>query len=252
MKKICVAGFEMPALTIDETARYMCERTVSRRAEHGPPDEHTSLNGQVVALAYRDPDLRAALQRADLISCDSQPIVFFSRLGRVGLPERVATTDLIHAVAEKSQQRGLTFYLLGATEETNRLAYEELKRLYPGLCIRGRRNGYFLRQEEAAICNDINRLAPDFLWLGLGVPLEQHFITRNHHRLWSVGLVKTSGGCFKVLAGEVPRPSIFMQKLGFEWFGRICNDPRHVLWRYLWTTPYAIWLALRHRGSKRA
>ena len=252
MNTSCVAGFDIPALTIEETARYMCDRALLRRTEHGPPDEHTSLNGQVVALANRDRDLRAALDRADLISCDSQPMVFFSRLNNVRLPERVATTDLIHVVAEIAQQVGLSFFLLGGTESTNRLAANELKRLYPRLCILGRRNGYFSIEEEVGICADINRLAPDILWLGLGVPLEQHFITRNRDRLGSVGLIKTCGGCFKVLAGDVPRPSVFMQKNGLEWLGRVLNDPWNLLWRYLWTSPYAIWLALRCRNRKKA
>ena len=52
------------------------------------------------------------------MNADGQPLVLLSRyLCANPLPEQVATTDLFPAVARLAAQAGVTFYMLGATEE---------------------------------------------------------------------------------------------------------------------------------------
>ncbi|MGG2475878.1 WecB/TagA/CpsF family glycosyltransferase, partial [Rhizobium sp. BR5] len=41
--------------------------------------------------------------------------------------ERVATTDLVHAVAQRAEETGTRFYFLGGSEEVNRAAVEEMQ-----------------------------------------------------------------------------------------------------------------------------
>ena len=43
----------------------------------------------------------------------------------------------------------------------------------------GRRHGYFSRDEEDDICDEINLTQPDVIWVGLSVPLEYEFAVRN-------------------------------------------------------------------------
>ena len=72
----------------------------------------------MISLCARDADIDELLGEADSINADGQPMVTLSRcLARHPLPERVATTDLFPAVAERAEEAGLTFYMLGATEE---------------------------------------------------------------------------------------------------------------------------------------
>ena len=54
----------------------------------------------------------------------------------------VATTDLYERVAARAQRAGLSFYLLGATEEVNRKTYDLTRPNYPRLRIVGRSQGY--------------------------------------------------------------------------------------------------------------
>jgi N-acetylglucosaminyldiphosphoundecaprenol N-acetyl-beta-D-mannosaminyltransferase len=58
--------------------------------------------------------------------------------------------------------------------------------------------------------DEINRLAPDYLWVGLGVPYEQAFVDEFLPRLCDVGVIKTSGGLFNYLSGSRPRAPRWM------------------------------------------
>jgi N-acetylglucosaminyldiphosphoundecaprenol N-acetyl-beta-D-mannosaminyltransferase len=252
IRTVAIAGFKIHALTRQQTAKYLCDFAVARRDDDEPPPWFTSVNGQVVSICQHNHRLRELIEKSPILSCDSQPMTIFSRLSfrpGPGLPERVATTDLIHDVAQMAVDRNISFYLFGGTEDTNQKAAAELLRLYPKLKIVGRRHGYFSSDDEAAICANINALRPDIVWLGLGVPLEQEFAERNRKALNQIGLIKTSGGCFKILSGEIGRAPLWVQNLGLEWMGRLIFEPKHVMLRYFTSTPAAIWLALTKRFS---
>jgi N-acetylglucosaminyldiphosphoundecaprenol N-acetyl-beta-D-mannosaminyltransferase len=212
-------------------------------------------NGQAVSLYARDPAFARTLETASIVHADGQFIVTLSRFcGRERIPERTATTDFIHAAAAAAEARGLTFYLLGGTPEVNRASEAALGRLYPRLRIVGRRHGYFAEDEVGGILADINTCRPDVLWVGLGKPKEQFFVSENRHRL-ACAWVVTCGGCYNFLTGGYARAPRWMQVAGLEWVHRMFSGPRHLVRRYLTTTPHALWLSLywlavgRDRGA---
>lgn len=241
-----VGALPLETMDLAQTARAFVnycrspERWTARR-----PLYSSSVNGQVLSMCARDRALTASLLRADSLNADGQPLVLMSRyLCANPLPERVATTDLFPAVAERAAAAGLTFYLLGASETVNRQAVAATRAAYPALQIVGRRNGYFARHEETDICAQIARLKPDILWLSLGVPFEQQFCQRNLDALGGVGIVKTAGGLFDFLAHAKPRAPRWMQRAGLEWLFRLSVEPRRLFMRYLLTNPHALMLML--------
>jgi N-acetylglucosaminyldiphosphoundecaprenol N-acetyl-beta-D-mannosaminyltransferase len=165
------------------------------------------------------------------------------------LPERVATTDLIYEAAKIAQERGVSFYLLGAAADIIEQAVEHLQGLYPRLEIAGYRHGYFSAEEEADVVAGINAVRPDILWLGLGVPAEQRFALRHREHLRGVGVIKTSGGLFDFLSGKNRRAPEWMQATGLEWAYRIYLEPRRLLGRYMRTNPHALFLLLTKTRS---
>jgi len=234
------------SLSLEQTARAFVAYSLSgeRRAAKRPLYS-TSVNGQVISLCESDPEIAALFRQADSINADGQPMVTLSRfLARTPLPERVATTDLFPAVAALAAKAGLTFYMLGAAERVNAKAVEQVRKAYPGLKIVGRRNGYFGRDEEAEICDEIAALQPDILWISLGAPLEQAFVQRNLGRLAGVGIIKTAGGLLDFLSGEKARAPTWMQRFGFEWLFRTVLEPKRLLKRYVTTNPHALYVML--------
>jgi exopolysaccharide biosynthesis WecB/TagA/CpsF family protein len=243
---VFIGGLPVEALSLEETADAFVDYCLSPEREQAQrPLYSTSVNGQVISLCARDRQVTELIGAADSINADGQPMVTLSRfLARAPLPERVATTDLFPEVAKRAARAGLTFYILGASERVNRSAVQEIGRLYPDLNIVGRRNGYFAREAEADICAEIAELAPDILWVSLGCPLEQEFVTRNLDRLGGVGIVKTAGGLLDFLSREKARAPSWMQRVGFEWLFRTWLEPRRLGWRYVTTNPHALYVML--------
>lgn len=204
------------------------------------------VNGHGLSLASTDADYRAAVMAADILHADGGFLVTLSKLrGDTPIAERSATTDLLHDFAARAEADGLTFYLLGATEAVNKACVQKLEALYPRLRIVGRRNGYFTEAEEAGVVDAINMVKPDVLWVGLGKPKEQYFSVRNAKRL-NAGWLVTCGGCFNYVTGAYKRAPDWMQRTNLEWLHRMVTNPRQLFWRYLVTTPHALWLALKN------
>jgi N-acetylglucosaminyldiphosphoundecaprenol N-acetyl-beta-D-mannosaminyltransferase len=241
-----VGRLPIDVVDLRETAQAFVDYCLSEeRAVAARPIYSTSVNGQVISLCARDSKLAAMFQSADSVNADGQPLVFLSRyLCANPLPERVATTDLFPVVAQLAAKAGVTFSLLGGSEEVNRKAAQASLAAHPGLRIVGRRNGYFTVAEEAKIVADIARLRPDVLWLSLGVPFEQEFCMRNLNALRGVGIVKTSGGLFDFISLVKPRAPLWLQKIGLEWFYRMAREPRRLFLRYALTNPHALLLML--------
>jgi exopolysaccharide biosynthesis WecB/TagA/CpsF family protein len=165
------------------------------------------------------------------------------------LPERVATTDLFHVVARKAEAARLTFYMYGADEAENARAVANVGKMYPGLRIVGHCHGYLSGEALRAKVDEINALAPDVLWVALGVPYEQAFVQEFTPRLADVGVIKTAGGLFNLLSGSRARAPRWMQAAGLEWAWRIWLEPRRLFWRYLTTNPRALYL-LFHKSRR--
>lgn len=239
---IIIGGLPIAVIDRAATADLML-RAAAERPRGERPLYFTSANGEVIARAAADPDFARLMLASDQIVADGQPMVIASRFWCcAALPERVATTDLFHDVAERAEKTGQTFYLLGATEDENRKAVEAMRRRYPRLAILGGCHGFLSGQALDDRLAEINALAPDVLWLAMGVPHEQRFMRDHAHKLSQVGVVKTSGGLFNFLSGSKSRAPVWMQKACLEWLYRVWLEPQRLLWRYVVTNPRAIYL----------
>ena len=244
-----VGGVATARLSRADMAEQMLRDCLAARNAVVAPKLVFDVNGHALALAFWNQAFRADLAAGDILHADGQAIVSASRLlTGTPIPERSATTDFLHDAATLAARSGLRFFLLGATEEVNAACEARLKTLHPGLEVVGRRNGYFAREEEAAICEAINASEADIVWVGLGKPNEQAFCVRNRDRL-KAGWLITCGGCFNYVVGSYPRAPRWMQSAGLEWLHRLITNPRKLFWRYLTTNPVAILLLLTQTGS---
>lgn len=242
--KINVGGVLVDDLTLQEWVDYFYS-SYDNGFDFNNPKFFTSLNGNSLSKIGHDKKLKAIVETADGIDPDGMSIVFGSKLFSIAnLPERVVTTDFAMGVFDAASDRGLRVYLLGGTERENSKALSILANKYPNISFAGR-DGYFSISDESDITADISRFMPHLLFVGLGVPKEQYFVERNRAYLKS-GWIKTCGGMFKVFCGEVERPPIWVQKIGFEWFYRCLREPKHVLWRYITTNPHSIFLMIKN------
>jgi N-acetylglucosaminyldiphosphoundecaprenol N-acetyl-beta-D-mannosaminyltransferase len=246
IKRVTVGGIPTARISRQNLAELLLENL-----KQGENDSKLifDINGHGLALSRFDAQYRDDLLAADLIHADGQPLVMASRvLTKSPIPERTATTDLFHDVGDAAQRTGSKFFLLGGSEQVVNECARRMKELYPDLIIAGTHHGYFSVNEEQEVCRKINESGADIVWVGLGKPKEQAFCVRNRDNIRGAWLV-TCGGCFNYVTGHYPRAPSWMQKSGIEWLHRMLTQPRKLAWRYLSTTPVAIYLLFARTSS---
>jgi exopolysaccharide biosynthesis WecB/TagA/CpsF family protein len=201
------------------------------------------INGHGISMAGTNRAYRDALHQADMIHADGGVWVAMSRLTGTPIEERSATTDMMTDFAARCERDGLSFYILGGTEEVNQAFCAFLKREYPRLRIAGSRNGYFKAEQDAEVIEQIAAAKADVIWVGMGKPREQQFSIALRRRL-DHGWIVTCGGCYNYFVGEYTRAPQWMQSANLEWLHRMATEPRKFAWRYITTNPHSLALGL--------
>jgi N-acetylglucosaminyldiphosphoundecaprenol N-acetyl-beta-D-mannosaminyltransferase len=250
VRTAAIGGMTIARLRRDELAALMqADVQRARSGELAVPRIVTSANGSVVAAYNRDADYRQLMDGADIIDADGMPIVFASRLFcREPLEERTATTDFLLDAAELAARTNLRFFFLGSRPGVAARAAEHLRSRFPGLKVVGVRHGFFPPEAAADICERVRASGADILWVGMGSPAQEQFAVHNKHLLGGVAWIRTCGGLFDHYGGGVSRAPRWMQTAGLEWLYRAAREPMRLGWRYLVTSPVAIYyLATRTR-----
>lgn len=216
-----------------------------------PPKIAYSVNGQILAEVNSSKEMLSLFKKADYLDADGMWLVFASRIfSKNPLPERVATTDFFHDVASISALNGISFYILGSSQQNNSDACNKLNSLYPDLKIVGSHHGFFSSETEDHIIRDINNSGADIVWIAMGYPRQELLAEKLSPYLTGVTWVKTCGGLLEHILELQPRAPLWIQKIGFEWLYRLCCEPRRLGLRYIKTNPLALWYLLTRTESR--
>jgi N-acetylglucosaminyldiphosphoundecaprenol N-acetyl-beta-D-mannosaminyltransferase len=183
-----------------------------------------TLNPEGVVIAHENEDFKRIVNQADLVVADGSWLIKASRFLNKGLKERIAGIDLLLDILKFCSENHIDVYLLGAKEEVVSKARENLEAMFSGISIVGFHSGYFDYKGENDIIEEIKRLKPGFLVVGLGMPKQELWMSR--HRDLPVRLAIGVGGSFDVLSGMIPRAPRWMQSIGMEWLYRVIQDPK--------------------------
>jgi N-acetylglucosaminyldiphosphoundecaprenol N-acetyl-beta-D-mannosaminyltransferase len=82
-------------------------------------------------------------------------------------------------------------------------------------------------EDENAICTLIEKAKPHILLVAYGHPNQDLWIARTQHRL-RIPVAIGVGGTFDFISGVIQRAPKWMQRIGLEWFFRLCQQP----WRW--------------------
>lgn len=161
----------------------------------------------------RHPELLHCLQQADLVTAETLPVVWLSRLLATALPEAISMAEFVPALALEAARRKRSLYLLGPTREIAEAAAAWLRNEEPGLSIAGVDSPFVhteggdladVRLEDKPICDRINDSGADLLLLGFGSPQQEMWFQRNRQFL-TVPLTLTVGQALHALAAQRPQ-----------------------------------------------
>ena len=207
-----ILGVEFDNVTLDEAA----DRAIALMDQDGPHLVATP-NPEIVQLARRDPEFGRVLSDADLVIPDGVGVVYAAKILGRPLKGRVPGIEFAAALMARMAGKGKRLFLLGAKPGVAELAAANLAVEYPGLVVCGTHDGYF--QEDAPVAETIRRARADVVFVCLGAPKQEMWIARNG---------ADTGGSLDVFAGRVKRAPKAFQKLGLEWFYRLCRQPSRI------------------------
>jgi len=163
------------------------------------------------------------LKQATYICADGIGVVKAAQILGDSLPERVTGYDTMVRLLEVGQQKHFKIYLLGAQKETIEKTVANIHKNYPNVDVVGYHDGYF-DWNNNDFAKEIATLQPDLVFVALGVPRQEKWITENLDK-FSKGVFIGVGGSFDVIAGTVKRAPVLWQKLNLEWLYRLLRQP---------------------------
>ncbi|WP_432402362.1 WecB/TagA/CpsF family glycosyltransferase [Wukongibacter sp. M2B1] len=184
-------------------------------------------NTEIVMVARKDEELREILKSSDMNIPDGIGLVIASKIHKLGLIERVTGVDLMGKMLEFCDYSRKSIYILGGKPGVAEMAVNNIKEKYSNIQVEGYNNGYFDKNEESKIIQNINKVSPDILFVALGAPRQEKWIY-HHRKDLNVKIAMGVGGSIDIWAGTVKRAPKLFRVLGLEWFYRLIREP----WRF--------------------
>ncbi|MBI5772589.1 MAG: WecB/TagA/CpsF family glycosyltransferase [Verrucomicrobia bacterium] len=206
-------------------------------------------NTHLVTLRRHDPAFAARTAATDFFLPDGMPLIWRMNSLGAGLKDRVYGPAFMRRCFETTPA-SFTHFLLGGSPECGKRLRAAIGQWNPAAEIRGSfhgncgLDGIFPGEDDDRLVEELNRLSPDFIWVGLGTPKQQAWIHRNKPRL-ARGVLCSVGFAFDVHAGLKPDAPLWMQQRGLTWLFRACSEPQRLAGRYLKYNSLFLWYLLR-------
>jgi N-acetylglucosaminyldiphosphoundecaprenol N-acetyl-beta-D-mannosaminyltransferase len=246
LPKINILNTTIHNLSMKETLALVSQAISENKQLH-----HVVVNAGKIVAMQKDEALRKSVNESDIINADGQAVVWAAKILGKPLKERVAGIDLMENLVELAHQQNHKIFLLGAKEEVVRKVSEIYQEKYNTKLIVGYRNGYFTREDEPQIAQQIANSGAQMLFVAITSPIKENFLYNHRELLKNVPFVMGVGGSFDVVSGLTKRAPVWMQNAGLEWFYRFLQEPKRMWKRYLVGNSTFIWLVLKEKFSSK-
>lgn len=206
----------------------------------------TLCNVHSVVTASQDPEFRTVVAHADLALPDGAPVAWVMRHSGHPHQQRINGPDLTWRYLEAAEKVGQSVYFYGGSEETLVKLHARIKSSFPRLKVAGMVSPPFREltaTEDQAYIDQINQSGAHVLFVGLGCPKQEIWMAQHRGKINAVML--GVGAAFDYHAGTIQRAPAWMQKMGLEWFHRLCSEPRRLAKRYAVTNTVFVYRTLK-------
>ena len=242
MSRLKILNTEIDNFSMSETMGLIVKTIEAKKQIH-----HVVVNAGKIVSMQTDMKLRESVNKCDLINADGQAVVWASKILKKPIKERVAGIDLMENLVELSYKNNYKIFFLGAKEEIVKTVTQKYADKYSEDIIAGYRNGYFSKDEEPKIAQQISDSNADILFVAISSPTKEIFLYENKNLLKNVHFIMGVGGSFDVVAGKIKRAPMWMQKLGLEWSYRVIQEPKRMWKRYLVGNSKFIYLVFKEK-----
>lgn len=193
------------------------------------------IDANVLAIAQKNRAYNKILNDAFVNTCDGGSIATLAGLAHSKKFRALNGPEIFNYYIEKDYKQ----VLLGSKNETT----EKIKNVLADKNLNAN-NLYsiplpFLAVDEfdyPSIADEINRIKPDIIWVSLGAPKQEIFMSKIIPHL-KQGVLFSIGAAFNFYIGELIVPKFKIKGFTFIWLNRLKNDPKKQLKRII---PYIL------------
>lgn len=206
-------------------------------------------NVHSVVTAGQNAEFERVLREADLATPDGAPVAWLMRRMGVAGQQRINGPDLMWRYCELSEMLGEqlpSIYLYGGSQTVLTSLQQRLSVRFPKMRIAGAYSPPFRplsAEEDAEVVNRINGSGAGVVWVSLGCPKQEFWMSEHRGRIKAV--MVGVGAAFDYHAGTIKRAPAWMQNSGLEWFHRLLSEPQRLWKRYLITNTLFIFGAAK-------
>ena len=211
------------------------------------PISFCCVNKFYLNRAYTDIKYKYLLQQFDLIHPDGIGVYLAIRFlsGFKINPPKITGSDLYWKIIERLEVNNLSLYILGDSQDVLNKAIGSIKEKYPDLRLVGSHHGY-IEISDNNIIENIAETKPDVIFVGLGIKKQEEWVNKWKYNFPNSRIIAVGGG-LRVISGDRPRGSKFIQKIGLEWFIRFIYNPKQYWKRYLIGIPLFIFRVIKEK-----
>ncbi|HMF72729.1 MAG TPA: WecB/TagA/CpsF family glycosyltransferase, partial [Flavitalea sp.] len=204
------------------------------------------LNIHVANIAFKDQWFRDSLNSCDLVLCDGKGIQLSAFLLGKEVPQQFPYNRWLWDFFSFCEKEQYSLFFLGSKPGIYAKAWSKIKEKGYQFRMNGH-HGYFntSNSENDAVIGEINKFKPDFLIVGLGVPLQDKWVNDNLSKL-NVPVIMMGGAYLDWISGAFKMPPKIISSSGFEWLYRLVLEPKRLGERYLIGIPRFFTRILKH------
>jgi exopolysaccharide biosynthesis WecB/TagA/CpsF family protein len=182
-----------------------------------------------------DEEFYIAYQAASYRVCDSQILLFVSKLLGMPFQEKISGSDFFPDFCEYYRDDdSVKMFLLGAAPGVALKAQERINRKIGREIVVAAHSPSFGFEKDEAECREIvnliNQSGATVLAIGVGAPKQEKWVYKYQSQLRRVKTILAVGATLDFEAGHVRRSPKWMSEVGLEWLYRISQD-RNRLWK---------------------
>lgn len=193
--------------------------------------------------AFDNVPFAKVVNNADLVIPDGKPLSWAQKLLGFNEAEQVRGQDIMNALCAASGEKELNIgFYGGSSDELLEQVKYNLRKSFPDIRITYAYSPPFrplTQQEDIDVIKAINDAKVNVLFVGIGCPKQEIWMAEHKPHLQCVML--GVGAAYDFIAGSKKHAPKWVQKIGMEWFFRLCSEPKRLWRRYLTTNPRFIW-----------
>lgn len=203
-------------------------------------------NVHVTMEAYDSAEYRKTVNEADIVTPDGMPLVWALRLLGIEAATQVRGPTLTMHLLERAAGSSTPVGFYGGSPEVLETILKVCRARFPMLKVAYAFAPPFrplTASEDAVVVGEINQSAARILFVGLGCPKQEGWMSSHKGSVNAVML--GVGAAFDILAGAKSEAPSWMQRTGLEWCFRLIHEPSRLWRRYAYHNPRFVILFAR-------